>query len=126
MYIIIRNLTFVTVGLDDLVEGFGLLGNVFASLDSQLLHESVVFQGDLQFSLTFAFQTLDNITVMPADFVGQTAQLTVFAVRAQSQDAHSDGYANTTAFIVGRWNTIEDTETSQSGLTALGFVWDHA
>ena len=89
-------LTFVTVRLDNRVEGFRCLGNIFACLHSQLLHEAIVLECNAQLGLAFAFQTLHNILVVQADLMGKTTDLAVFAIRVKGENAHGNWYADTT------------------------------
>ncbi|MBY0594918.1 hypothetical protein, partial [Bacillus bingmayongensis] len=56
--------------------------------------------------LSLVFQFADNITVLPADFVGQTSNMTVLASRLQTEHPESCGHDNTAAVVIGRWATV--------------------
>lgn len=67
----------------------------------------------------------NNILVLPADLVAQTANGAVLATGLQSQDTESLGNDHLLLLIVGGRDTLEDLEALQSGGTAGGLVGDH-
>lgn len=68
----------------------------------------------------------NNILVLPADLVRQTADGAVLATGLQAQDTQSLGNDHLLLLVVGRGNTLEDLQALQSGGTTGGLVGDHA
>lgn len=69
---------------------------------------------------------LNNILVLPADLVAQTADSAVLAAGLQPQNAESLGNHHLLDLVVGRGDTLEDLEALQGGGTTGGLVGDHA
>lgn len=67
----------------------------------------------------------DNILVLPANLVAETANGAVLAAGAQTQDTESLGNDNTLLLVVGRGDTLEDLEALHSGGTTGGLVGNH-
>lgn len=68
---------------------------------------------------------LDNILVLPANLVAQTADGAVFAAGLQAQDTQSLGNDHLLLLVVWGRDTLEDLEALESGGTAGGLVGDH-
>lgn len=69
---------------------------------------------------------LNNILVLPANLVAQTADSAVLAAGLQPQDAESLGNHHLLDLVVGRGDTLEDLEALKGGGTTGGLVGDHA
>lgn len=67
----------------------------------------------------------NNVLVLPADLVAQTADGAVLATGLQSQDTESLGNDHLLLLIVGGRDTLKDLEALQSGGTAGGLVRNH-
>lgn len=67
----------------------------------------------------------NDVLVLPADLVAQTADGAVLATGLQSQDTESLGNDHLLLLIVGGRDTLEDLEALQSGGTAGGLVRNH-
>lgn len=67
----------------------------------------------------------NDVLVLPADLVAETANGTVLATGLQSQDTESLGNDHLLLLIVGGRDTLEDLEALQSGGTAGGLVRNH-
>jgi hypothetical protein len=67
----------------------------------------------------------DNILVLPADLVAETANSAVLAAGAETQDTESLGNDDTLLLVVGRGDTLEDLEALHSGGTTGGLVGNH-
>lgn len=68
----------------------------------------------------------NNILVLPANLVAETANGAVLATGAQTQDTESLGNDNALLLVVGRGDTLEDLQALQSSSTAGGLVGNHA
>lgn len=68
----------------------------------------------------------NDVLVLPADLVGETANGAELAAGLQSQDTESLGDYHLLLLVVGRGNTLEDLEALKSGGTASSLVGDHA
>lgn len=68
----------------------------------------------------------NDILVLPADLVAQTADGAVLAAGLKSEDTEGLGNDHLLLGVVGRGNTLEDLEALESGGTAGGLVGDHA
>lgn len=68
----------------------------------------------------------DNILVLPANLVAETANGAVLAAGAQTQDTESLGNNDALLLVVGRGDTLEDLEALHSGGTTGGLVGNHA
>lgn len=68
----------------------------------------------------------NNILVLPADLVAETADSAVLAARAKTQNTQSLGNNDSLLFVVRRGDTLEDLEALHSGGTAGSLVGDHA
>jgi hypothetical protein len=68
----------------------------------------------------------DNVLVLPANLVAETANSAVLAAGAEAQDTESLGNDNTLLLVVGRGDTLEDLEALHGGGTAGGLVGNHA
>lgn len=68
----------------------------------------------------------NNILVLPANLVAQTADSAVLAAGLQTQDTESLGDDHLLLLVVGRGNTLEDLETLKGSGTAGGLVGNHA
>lgn len=68
----------------------------------------------------------NNVLVLPADLVAETANGAVLATGLESEDSESLGNDHLLLLVVGRGNTIEDLKALQSGGTTGGLVGDHA
>lgn len=69
---------------------------------------------------------LNNILVLPADLVAQTANGAVLAAGLQTQNTQSLGDDHLLLVVVGRGDTLEDLEALESSGTAGGLVGNHA
>ena len=69
---------------------------------------------------------LDNILVLPADLVAETADGAVLAAGLQSQDTEGLGNNHLLLLVVRGRDTLEDLEALKGGGTAGGLVGDHA
>lgn len=68
----------------------------------------------------------NNVLVLPANLVAETADGAVLAAGAQAQDTQSLGNDNTLLLVVGRGDTLEHLQALHGGGTAGGLVGDHA
>lgn len=68
----------------------------------------------------------NNILILPANLVAQTANSAVLAARLQTENAQGLGDNHLLLSVVGRGNTLEDLEALQSSGTTGGLVRDHA
>jgi len=68
----------------------------------------------------------NNILVLPADLVAETANGAVLAAGLQSEDAESLGNNHLLLLVVRGRDTLEDLESLKSSGTAGGLVGDHA
>ena len=68
----------------------------------------------------------DNILVLPADLVAETADSAVLAAGLQAQDTEGLGNNHLLLLVVRGGNTLEDLEALKGGGTAGGLVGDHA
>lgn len=68
----------------------------------------------------------NNILVLPANLVAQTADSAVLAAGLQAKDAQSLGNNHLLLSVIGRGNTLEDLEALHGGSTAGGLVGHHA
>lgn len=78
------------------------------------------------FDLSLSFQTAHNISVLPADFMCDAANLAVFAIRAQAQDFHGERDADALLLIIRWWNALEDLQAVQCNLAATCLVRNHS
>ena len=69
---------------------------------------------------------LDNVLVLPADLVAETANGAVLAAGLQSQDTEGLGNHHLLLLVVRGRDTLEDLEALKGGGTAGGLVGDHA
>jgi len=76
--------------------------------------------------LASLFQTSNNILVLPANLVAQTANGAVLAAGLESEDAEGLGNDHLLLLVVGRGNTLKDLEALESGGTTGSLVGDHA
>ena len=77
-------------------------------------------------NLAALLESGNNILVLPADLVGQTANGAVLAAGAQTEDAQSLGNDDALLLVVGRGNTLEDLKALHGGGTTGGLVGNHA
>jgi hypothetical protein len=68
----------------------------------------------------------NNILVLPADLVAETADGAVLAAGLQPQDAEGLGDNHLLLGVVGRGDALEDLEALKGGGTAGGLVGNHA
>lgn len=68
----------------------------------------------------------NDILVLPANLVAETANGAVLAAGAQTQDTEGLGNDNTLLLVVGRGDTLEDLQALHGGSTAGGLVGNHA
>jgi hypothetical protein len=68
----------------------------------------------------------NDILVLPANLVAETADGAVLAAGAQTQDTEGLGNDNALLLVVGRGDTLEDLQALHSGSTAGSLVGDHA
>lgn len=68
----------------------------------------------------------DNILVLPADLVAETADSAVLAAGLEAEDAESLGNDHLLLLVVRGRNALEDLEALKGGGTAGGLVGDHA
>jgi hypothetical protein len=69
---------------------------------------------------------LDNVLVLPADLVAETANGAVLAAGLQPQDAQSLRNLHLLLLVVRGRDTLENLEALKGGGTAGGLVGDHA
>jgi hypothetical protein len=72
------------------------------------------------------YTPLNNILVLPADLVAQTADSAVLAAGLQSQDTEGLGNDHLLLLVVGGRDTLEDLESLKGGGTPGGLVGNHA
>lgn len=109
-------------GLGGLVlDGGGLLG-VRELSGSNLL--ALVVGGGL--GLSSVLQSANNVLVLPANLVAQTANGAVLAAGLESENTESLGDDHLLLLVVGRGNTLKDLEALESGGTTGSLVGDHA
>lgn len=108
------------------LRSLGLDGGVLLGIgqlsSSNLL--ALVVGGTL--GLSPLLQASNNILVLPANLVAQTADSAVLAAGLQAKDAQSLGNNHLLLGVVGRGNTLEDLEALHGGSTAGGLVGHHA
>ena len=68
----------------------------------------------------------NNILVLPANLVAQTANGAVLAAGLESEDAEGLGNDHLLLLVVGRGNTLKDLEALHGGGTTGSLVGDHA
>lgn len=68
----------------------------------------------------------NDVLVLPADLVAETADSAVLAAGLESEDSQSLGNNDLLLLVVGRGDTLEDLEALKSGGTTGGLVGDHA
>lgn len=68
----------------------------------------------------------DNILVLPAELVAETADSAVLAAGLQPQNPQGLGDDNALLLVVGRRNTLEGLEALHSGVTTGSLVGNHA
>lgn len=69
---------------------------------------------------------LNNILVLPADLVAQTANSAVLAAGLQTQNTQSLGNDHLLLLVVWGRDTLEDLKALQGGGTTGSLVGDHA
>lgn len=109
-------------GLGGLVlDGGGLLG--VRELSGSNLLALVVGRG---LGLSSVLQSANNVLVLPANLVAQTANGAVLAAGLESENTESLGDDHLLLLVVGRGNTLKDLEALESGGTTGSLVRDHA
>lgn len=68
----------------------------------------------------------NNILVLPADLVAETANGAVLAAGAQTEDTQGLGNDNALLLVVGRGDTLEDLQALHGGGTTGSLVGNHA
>jgi hypothetical protein len=68
----------------------------------------------------------DNVLVLPAELVSETADSAVLAAGLQPQNPQGLGNDNALLLVVGGRDTLEGLETLHGGVTAGGLVGNHA
>jgi hypothetical protein len=68
----------------------------------------------------------NNILVLPANLVAETADGAVLATGLETEDSESLGNDHLLLLVVGRGDTLKDLEALESGGTTSGLVGDHA
>lgn len=76
--------------------------------------------------LAALLESLDDLEMLVADLVTETADRSVFATGLQAQDAEGSGNDDALFVVVGRGDTLENLKTVQRSLAAGGLVADHA
>lgn len=109
-------------GLRSLLLGASVLLRVGQLSGSDLL--ALVVSGAL--GLSSLLQSSNNVLVLPADLVAETANGAVLATGLESEDSESLGNDHLLLLVVGRGNTLEDLKALQSGGTTGSLVGDHA
>ena len=69
---------------------------------------------------------LNNILVLPADLVAETANSAELAAGLQTEDTESLGNNDLLLLVIGGRNTLEDLESLESGGASGSLVGDHA
>lgn len=72
------------------------------------------------------YAPLDNVLVLPANLVAETADGAVLAAGLQSQDTEGLGNNHLLLLVVRGRDTLEDLEALKGGGTARGLVGNHA
>lgn len=68
----------------------------------------------------------NNVLVLPANLVAQTANGAVLAAGLESENTESLGDDHLLLLVVGRGDTLKDLEALESGGTTGSLVGDHA
>jgi hypothetical protein len=68
----------------------------------------------------------NNILVLPANLVAQSANCAVLSSRLQSQDSQSLWNNDSLDFVVWWWDTLEDLKSLHGSGTTGGLVGNHA
>jgi hypothetical protein len=68
----------------------------------------------------------DNILVLPAELMAETADRAVLAAGLQAEDAESLGNDDALLLVVGRRNTFKGLQALHGGVATRGLVRDHA
>lgn len=68
----------------------------------------------------------NNVLVLPADLVAETANGAVLAAGLESEDTEGLGNDHLLLLVIGRGNTLEDLEALKGSGTAGGLVGNHA
>jgi len=76
--------------------------------------------------LSSLLQSGNDILVLPANLVGQTADSAELAAGLESENAESLGNDDLLGLVVGRGDTLEDLKALESGGTTGSLVGDHA
>jgi len=82
-----------------------------------------VVSGRLELSLLL--KSLDNIVVLPSNLVGETSDSAVLSSWLQSENPQSLWHDNSLLEIVWWWDSLENLQAGESGLTSGGLVGDH-
>lgn len=109
-------------GLRSLRLGGSILLRLSQLSGSDLL--ALVVGGSL--GLSSLFQTSNNILVLPANLMAETANGAVLAAGLEAEDSEGLGNDHLLLLVVGRGDTLENLEALESGGTTRGLVGDHA
>jgi hypothetical protein len=115
-------ITIVSNGFVDRLEGISLGGN---SLSLESSDSLLALVESSRLGLALLLELGNNILVLPANFVGDTANGGVLATGLELQDAESRGNDHTLHLIVGRGDTFEKLDAVKGSSTAGGLVSDH-
>lgn len=116
------------LGRDQLAAGGLLALVVCAALNLSPLLESVIISQRSSFSVANNKCNVpgNNVLVLPANLVAQTANGAVLAARAEAEDTQSLGDDDALLLVIRGRNTLEDLEALHSGGTTGGLVGNHA
>lgn len=67
----------------------------------------------------------NNILVLPANLVGETADSAVLASWLQAEDTESLWDNHALDLVVWGWDTLKDLKSLHGGSTTSSLVWDH-
>lgn len=84
----------------------------------------VVVQARLDLSLSL--QWANDVSVLPADFMCDAANLAVLAIWTQAQNLHGEWNAHALLLVVGWWNSFEDLQSIEGNLATASSVWNHS
>jgi len=114
-----------TKGLELRVHLFELLSGVLDGLDLHTLHSLLAAVPLTGAHLALGLKLVDNVSVLPADLGGETAQNGVFASGLQVDLTESVRHNNALKSVVRGRDTLEDLEAVHGSGTAGGLVRDH-
>lgn len=76
--------------------------------------------------LPLGFQVVDNVSVLPANFMGNSSDIAELPVGTQAELSHGRWDTQTLLAIKRRWDALVNLQALQGVVSSLGLVWDHS